>query len=116
MRDDDGDTVARLDRRDRPDDGGLALCIEIGIRLVQHDDEGIAIKRTRETDTLALSCRKRGTGLTYIAFIPFSKRRISSCAPAAFAAAMIASGSGLSSKREMFSPIVPSKSSTPCGR
>lgn len=116
MGDDDGDALARLDRRNRLDHGGFTFRIKIGVRLVQHHDEGIAVKRAGKPDALALPGRKGRARLADIAVIALFETQDQFMRSGSFAAAMMASGSGLSSKREIFSPIVPSNSSTPCGR
>jgi hypothetical protein len=42
---------------------GIAVSIEVGVRLVEHDQERIAIKRTGERDKLPLAGRQCGITL-----------------------------------------------------
>jgi len=49
----------------------LALAIQIGIRLVEHDQEWIAVKRARERDALALSGRQGRSTLADIGVVAF---------------------------------------------
>ena len=60
MRDDDNDRAARLELAQRILQGGFALAVEIGVGLVEHDQERIAVERARERDALALSGGERG--------------------------------------------------------
>ena len=60
VRNDDRDAAARLDAFDRLGEGGLALAVEIGVRLVHHHQERIAVERAGQADALALAGRERG--------------------------------------------------------
>ena len=61
VRDHDHDAAALADRVDRAGERGVALRVEIGVRLVQHDQEGVAIQRTRKSDALTLAGGKGST-------------------------------------------------------
>ena len=55
MGNDDHDAAARAHAENRLGQRLLAFGIEIGIGLVEHDQERIAIERARERDPLLLS-------------------------------------------------------------
>src|SRR5215208_6848028 len=55
----DDDLSARPRGRDRGGQRLLALGIEVRVRLVEHDQERIAVERAGKCDALALPCRKR---------------------------------------------------------
>ena len=59
VRDQHDNGAARLEVDDGLAQGDLALGVEIGIRLVEHDQEGIAIQGARQRDALALTTRER---------------------------------------------------------
>ena len=59
VRDHDHDGAALARRANRPRQRLVALGIEIGIRLVEHDQERIAIERPRQRHALRLTGRKR---------------------------------------------------------
>ena len=59
VRDQHDDGAARLEVGDGLAQGQLALVVEIGVRLVEHDQERVAIERARQRDALALSARER---------------------------------------------------------
>ena len=48
---------------DRPGQRLLALVVEIGVRLVEHDEERIAVERAGQADALALAAGQAGTAL-----------------------------------------------------
>ena len=58
MSDDDDDAAALPHTEDRLGQGGIAFGIEIGIGLVEHHQEGIAIERPGKGDALALPGRE----------------------------------------------------------
>ena len=58
MRDQHDDAAARPHPGERAVEGGLAVAVEIGIGLVEHHHEGIAIERARQPDALALAGRE----------------------------------------------------------
>ena len=74
----------------------VALGVEVGIRLVEHDQERIAVERARERDALRLPGRQRGAALADLGLVASGRPTIRSCTPAALAAAMTASGSAAS--------------------
>ena len=57
---DDDDAAAGPDTQDGLREGLLALAVEIRIRLVQHDQERIAIERAGQRDALPLAGREHG--------------------------------------------------------
>ena len=59
MGDDDGNTAAGSYAKDRAGQRRFSGGIEIRIGLVEHDQEGIAIKRTGKRNALALPRRER---------------------------------------------------------
>ena len=60
MRDDHHDGAALARAADRAGQRLVAFGIEIGIRLVEHDQERIAVERARQRDALRLAGRQRG--------------------------------------------------------
>ena len=71
MRHHDHDAAARAHAQDRLRQRLVAVGIEIGIRLVQHDQERIAIERARQRDALALAGRKHGAGFADLGVVAF---------------------------------------------
>ena len=59
MRDQHDDGAARLEVDDRLAQRALAFVVEIGIRLVEHNEKGVAKERARQSDALSLSARER---------------------------------------------------------
>ena len=70
MSDHDRNAIPRPDREDRACKGLVTLWIEIGIWLIEHDQERIAIKCTRKRNALTLACRKRTPVLADISLVP----------------------------------------------
>ena len=58
MRDDHDDSAARANALDGAGQRLVALGVEVGVRLVEHHEEGIAKQRARQTDALALARRQ----------------------------------------------------------
>ncbi len=58
MRHDHDDATLRAHCGDCTCQGLLALLVEMGIRLIKHDQEGIAIEGPREAHALALADRE----------------------------------------------------------
>ena len=73
MRDDDDDAAARATREDRLGQGFVAFGIEIGIRLVEHDQERIAVERARQRDALRLTGRERSPLLADLGLVAFGQ-------------------------------------------
>ena len=67
MRDDDDDAVALAHAENRLGQSFVALRVEIGIGLVEHDQERIAIERAGERDALRLAGRERSAVLADLA-------------------------------------------------
>ena len=63
MGDDDDDPAAATHVQDRLCQRLLALGVEIGGGLIEHDQERFAVEGTREPDTLPLPCRQRQPAL-----------------------------------------------------
>src|SRR6185312_12699081 len=57
VRDDDDDRSPLAGPRQGQGQGGIAFRIEVGIRLVEHDEEGLAEQGARQPDALALAGR-----------------------------------------------------------
>ena len=64
MRDHDDDTAAGTNALRSPASGPLRPRVEIGVGLVQNDEEWIAIERAGERNSLALTRRQRRTRLS----------------------------------------------------
>ena len=75
MRDNDDDAVARAHAENRARQCFLAFGIEIRIRLVEHDQERIAIKRARKRDALRLAGRQRSPLLADLRLVARGSRR-----------------------------------------
>ena len=58
VRDDDGDAAVGADPGDRVGEGRLAFGIEVGVGLVENEEEGVAEQRAGEADALALAGRE----------------------------------------------------------
>ncbi len=58
--DHDGNAAAGAHRAQRLGQGMLALGVEVRVRLIQHDQEGIAVERAGKPDALALTGGQRG--------------------------------------------------------
>ena len=108
--------AARAKAEDGAGQRFVAFGIEIGIGLVEHDQERIAIKRARERDALRLAGRQRAAMLADDGLIAVGQiddevvnagRLRRGDAPRR--------GSGGSSKRAMFCATVPLNNSTSCG-
>ena len=69
----DADAAARPDRSDRLGERRFALSVEVGVRLVQHDQEGIAIERPGQRHPLPLTCRKDIAALANSGFVTLRK-------------------------------------------
>ena len=63
VRDDDGDAAAPAHRQDRLGQRRVALGVEVGVGLVEDDEERVAIERAGERDALALAGGERGAAL-----------------------------------------------------
>ena len=63
MGDDDGDAAAPADRQDRLGQRRVALGVEVGVGLVEDDEERVAIERAGQRDALALAGGERGAAL-----------------------------------------------------
>ncbi len=59
----DADAPPRPDPEDRRGEGVLALGVEVGVGLVQHHEERVAVEGAGEADALALACREAGARL-----------------------------------------------------
>ena len=118
MSDHDGDAAAARDAFDRLRQRRLALRVEVGVRLVEDDQEGIAVERPGKADALALAGgegRAMRTELGLVAI--WQAARSSRGRPAARAAPTISRALGIADRSaQMFSAIVPSSSDTSCGR
>ncbi len=69
----DHDAAARAYFHNRLGQRLVALGVEVGIRLVEHHEERIAIERARERDALALAGREHRTALPDLRVIAFRK-------------------------------------------
>src|SRR5215831_19044651 len=69
MRDDDHDPPACAHAQDRAGERLVAFTVEIGIGLIQHDQERIAIERARERDPLPLPGRERLAALADLGIV-----------------------------------------------
>ena len=63
MGDDDDDAAPGAHPVHRRGQRRLALVVEVGVGLVEHHQEGIAVERARQPDALALPARKRQAAL-----------------------------------------------------
>ena len=117
MGDDDDDAAAVAHAHDGLAERFVALGVEIGVRLVQHDQERIAVERARERDALRLPGRERGAAFADLGLVALGQ---------ADDQIMDAGRRGCrddrlgdradSAKRPMFCATVPANSSTSCGR
>ena len=73
MSNDDRNAVSCSDRKDRAHESLVTLWIEIGIWLVKHQEDRVAIKCARKRDARTLTLRKRATVLTDIRVIPIGQ-------------------------------------------
>ena len=69
VRDDDDDAAARAHAEDGAGQRLLALAVEIGVRLVEHDQERVAVERAGQRDALALAGRKRRAALADLGLV-----------------------------------------------
>ena len=117
MRDDDHDPAARPHAENGAGERLLAFGIEIGVGLVEHDQERLAVERARERDPLPLSGGQRRAALAEFGLVAGGQ---------ADDQVVHAGGLGrgdhgrlgriIGSNRAMFCATVPSNSSTSCGR
>lgn len=56
-------TLPGLQASHRFGKSGLALIVEVGIRLIEHDQRRVAVERTRQADTLFLAAGKGAAGI-----------------------------------------------------
>ena len=113
----DDDAAARPHAHDGAAERLVALRVEIRVRLIEHDQERIAIERPRQRNALGLTGRKRAAAFADLGLIAFGQahdqivhaRGSGGCDDRALA-------SGVGSNREMFWATVPVSSSTSCGR
>src|SRR5205814_8143166 len=115
MRDDNGDGAAGAQPKNSAGQRLVAFGIEVGVRLVEHDQERVAVERASERDALRLSGRQRAAVFAGDGVIALGQVDDGTVQPASCAAAITASGSGGSSKRQMFCATVPLNNSTSCG-
>ena len=72
MRDDDHDAAALAHAEDGAAQRLVALGVEIGIGLVEHHQERIAVERARERDALRLAGRQRRALLADLGLVAFA--------------------------------------------
>src|SRR5215813_5011434 len=63
MRYDNDNALVLAQGEDRASERILTLGIEVGVRLVEHDQKGIAVYGPHKADALALACRQRDAAL-----------------------------------------------------
>ena len=73
MGDDDDDAGPLANARYRTRQCHLAVDIQVGIRLVEHDEEGIAVERAGKRDALTLAGGEHGTIRPYFGLIAFGE-------------------------------------------
>ena len=103
--------------QDRLGQGFVTLGVEIGVRLVEHDQERVAIERARQRDPLPLSGRKRRPAFADLGLIAVRQAQdqlVDAGGLRGRDARRPASDSV--SNRAMFWATVPENSSTSCGR
>ena len=116
---DHGD-AARLEFGERGEQRRFAGGVEIGVRLIEHDEPRLAVQRARERDALALAAREHRAAVADLRvvavrqlqdhFVCVREPRRANDALRGFRRRTIAP------RRAMFSPTVPANSSTSCGR
>ena len=70
MRNNDGDTATRGDPLDRRRQRNFAFSVQIGVRLIHHDEEGILVKRPGKPDPLALARGQRNALGAKLGLVP----------------------------------------------
>ena len=117
VRDDDRDAAARAHTADRTGQRLARRRVEVRVRLVEHDQERVAVEGAGQRDALALAAGQRGAAVADLGVVAVAAAAGSCRArrPRSRPRSRLRrSGSG--SKRAMFSATVPSNSSTSCGR
>ena len=94
----------------------VAFGIEIGVRLVEHDQEGMAVQRPRQPDALRLPGRQGRALLADLGVVTFTHLD-----DHLVHAGLLGRGDdrirfGVGIEREMFWAIEPANSSTSCGK
>src|SRR5437667_10183378 len=73
MRNQDHDGTARLEVDNRLLQCNYALIIEVGVRLIENDEEGIAVESARQRDALSLPAGKSLSALANFGVIALRK-------------------------------------------
>lgn len=116
MRNANDDAAARANAENGLGERILAFCIEIRIWFVEHDEERIAVERARQRDPLPLSGRQRRALFANRRTVAGRNVDDQLVNPGGLGRSDDGFGGAAGSKRAMFSAIVPSISSTSCGR
>ena len=94
----------------------LALAVQVGVRLVQHHQERLAVERAGQPDPLALAGRQHRPALADLGLVALRQAQDQLVHPGRLRGRDDASARRSGSKRAMFWATVPANSSTSCGR
>ena len=116
VRDHDHDGAALARAAHRAGQRLVAFAVEIGVRLVEHDQERIAVKRPRQRHALRLPGRQRRALLADLGIVAFAHIDDQVVHAGLLGGGDDGSDLASGSKRQMFCATVPANSSTSCGR
>ena len=100
----------------RPGERLVAFGVEIGVGLVEHDQERVAVERARKRDALALAGGQHRTLFADRGSVAFRQTDDQVMDAGGLGGGDDRLGARVGSNRAMFSATVPANSSTSCGR